>query len=79
MTESMGEWCYIADRKEQKGLSHLYPKRTLIDWGQMRQRFNILEGVCYVLSGMKLAQHFIKKTMKPTILYGGGTVMVWDC
>ncbi len=59
-----------ADQKEHKGLSHICQKNILIipkTFGQifcglMRQKFNFLEGVCPVTSGIKPTQHFIKRT-----------------
>ncbi len=53
-----------------KGSSHICQKNILIipkTFGQifcglMRQKFNFLEGVCPVTSGVKPTQHFIKRT-----------------
>ncbi len=73
-TASMGEFKSkakaIADQKEHKGPSHICQKNILIipkTFGQifcglMRQKFNFLEGVCPVTSGVKPTQHLTKRT-----------------
>lgn len=50
-----------------------------IFFGLMRKKFNFLEGLCAVTSGIKLTQHLNKKNIIPTVKYGGGCVMVWGC
>ncbi|KAI4898620.1 hypothetical protein NFI96_006400 [Prochilodus magdalenae] len=46
--------------------------------GLIRQKFNILEVVSnYIWCKSNTA--FQKKNIIPTVKYGGGSVMVWDC
>ena len=48
--------------------------------GLTRQKCNFLEGVCPIISGVKVTQYFRKrKKIIPTVKYGGGSVMIWGC
>ncbi len=78
----------MGDCQEKK---HYWPKRTqmLIYFGQifcglMRQKFNFLEGVCPVTSGVKQTQHFIKRTlyqqsnMEVVVWWSGAALQLQD-
>ncbi len=41
----------------------------------MRQKFNFLEGVCPITSGINPTEDLIKKNIIPTVKHGGGSVM----
>ncbi len=76
---SMGEKCTKARLTFAK--KYLIIPKTFgqIFCGLMRQKLNLLEGVCPIKSGIKPTQDFIKRTSYQQSKHGGGSVMVWGC